>query len=86
MGFNTTIVVMNDALGEIRDDPGFGRRLHDAIVGIGGREVSAHGKVFIHANAAIVIETHHADHDVLVRVGGNRGVVESADKAREVQS
>ena len=26
-------------------------------------------------NAATVIETHHADYEVLVRVGGNRGEV-----------
>jgi len=28
-----------------------------------------------HGNAAMIVETHHADFDVLVKVGGNRGVV-----------
>ena len=31
-----------------------------------------------HGNAAYVVETHHADYDVLVRVGGNLGSVEKA--------
>lgn len=79
MGYNTTVVVMNDALSYIRDDPEFGARLADAVSrAIMGKpiDVAAHARSGgIHCNAATVIETHHADSDVLVRVGGNRGEV-----------
>ena len=74
MGFNTTVVVMNDALGDIASDPEFGARLARAI-----QLVSRDKPVVVsagrYANAATVIETHHADYEVLVRVGGNRGEV-----------
>jgi hypothetical protein len=78
MGWNTTVVVINDALDMIRDDPEFGRRLYDAVLKVQrGKpvDVAAHSKRGIHCNAATVIETHHADHDVLVKVGGNYGEV-----------
>ena len=74
MGWNTTVVVLNDALTDIRDDPEFGRKLYDACLEAVARkpvDVSAG----CHCNAATVIETHHADQMVLVRVGGNMGVV-----------
>lgn len=77
MGFNTTIVIRNDALHQIKDDPEFGRKLVDAILNLNdprykGRllEVPAGN----HANAAQVVETHHADLTSIVTVGGNLGV------------
>ena len=80
MGYNTTVVVINDALGLIADDPDFGRRLSEAVrelgMGNGPVDIAAHGKSGgIHVNAATVIETHHADYDVFIRVGKNRGEV-----------
>lgn len=78
MGYNTTVVVLNDALDAIASDPEFGRRLRDAITRLRHdkpENVGAHGDRGIHCNAALVIETHHADHDVTVVVGGNRGFV-----------
>ena len=78
MGWNTTVVVMNDALDCIRDDAEFGRRLYEAVLDARkGKpvDVAAHGKHAIHCNAATVIETHHADYDVTVVVGGNTGRV-----------
>ena len=74
MGFNTTVVVLNDALGEIAEDAQFGERLAAAIRQVQRGKpvnVAAHGKHGIHCNAALVVETHHADQDVLVRIGGN---------------
>jgi hypothetical protein len=87
MGFNTTVVVMNDALDMIRNDPQFGARLADAVLRVTrGKpvDVAAHGERSVHCNAATVIETHHADYMVLVRVGGNFGeVVEASTKEQK---
>ena len=82
MGFNSTVVVMNDALDMIRDDPEFGRRLHNAIM---SRAMSRNEPIDVaaaspsgcrcYANAATVIESHHADITAIVTVGGNSGSV-----------
>lgn len=72
MGYNTTVVVMNDALAAIEKDPEFGKNLATAIRNVFGSNatnVPAGG----HSRAALVIETHHADQQVIVRVGGNEG-------------
>lgn len=74
MGYNTTVVILNDALGEIATDPEFGKRLADAIAQARRGKpvvVGAHGERDIHCNAALVVETHHADDEVTVIVGGN---------------
>lgn len=83
MGFNTTVVVMNDALSAIEQDQDFGKRLASAIREVlRGQpvDVSAHGHRVLHCNAATVIETHHADHMVLVQVGMNSGRVVPLDE------
>lgn len=77
MGFNTTVVILNDALHEIEKDKDFGKNLVDAIMRLNDpREKTpiyfASGN---HCNPACVVETHHADFDVLIRVGGNTGEV-----------
>jgi hypothetical protein len=76
MGYNTTVIFMNDALTCIKDDPNFGRRLYDAIQGCGCHvekpvDVSSLG----FANAATVIDIHHADQTALIAVGGNYATV-----------
>jgi hypothetical protein len=73
MGFNTTVVVLNDALHQIRDDKEFGAKLYSAVLEIArGKtvDISAGG----HCNAATVIEQHHADGLHAVLVGGNYGI------------
>ena len=71
MGWNTTVVLMNQALSEIEQDAQFGARLKQAVDSLffrsGPIEVSA-GRV---PNAAAVIETHQADTTCLLAVGGN---------------
>ncbi len=72
MGFNTTVVVMNDALHQIEEDKEFGRKLAQAALltyNRGRQDVSAGN----HVNAATVIESHHADGIHLIAVGGNYG-------------
>ena len=80
MGYNTTVIVLNDALHEIENDPLFGRKLGEAVarlslgravVGDHGVDISAGG----HVNAATAIESHHADSNAIVAVGGNCATV-----------
>ena len=83
MGYNTTVVVLNDALSMIRDDPKFGENLYDAILRLQrGEQVDVpaysyrDGRVSgVHVNAATAVETHHADGTAVVAVGGNCATV-----------
>jgi len=71
MGFNSTMVIMNDALGQIKADKDFGEKVYDAVL----KCVDEYEPVDIssgnHCNAATVIDSHHADHYVAMIVGGN---------------
>jgi hypothetical protein len=74
MGYNTTVVILNDALGFIEDDPNFGKNLVQGIRLVNrGKPVDIHARSY-HA-AAQVIESHHADSTSLVAVGGNDGIL-----------
>lgn len=74
MGYNSTVIVYNDALGEIKNDPKFGEKMALAIMQTQrGKPVdipSGH-----HSNAAVALETHHADIGALIVVGCNYGKV-----------
>jgi hypothetical protein len=72
MGYNTTVVILNDALGSLEEDDGFGKRLAAGIRALQSsrpRDVSIGG----HVNACHVVETHHADQMVPIMVGSNYG-------------
>lgn len=71
MGFNTTVVVLNDGLGAILKNPEqFARNLAEVIInGQFPAWVFCKGG----GNVAQVVESHHADHRVIVEVGGNCG-------------
>jgi hypothetical protein len=72
MGHNTTILVLNDTLDKIRDDPEFGKKLYDAISrlsGNGGKEVQ------VGEHGAWAVESHHMDSVIPVMVGANAAVV-----------
>lgn len=73
MGYNATVVVMLDALHEIEKDKDFGSKLSRAITEANSRNEKRDISSGCNANAATVIETHHADHLVPVLMGGNYG-------------
>lgn len=75
MGYNATIVVMVDALNEIEHDHDFGQKLADAVLKSAMFKQPVDVGAGCHVNAATVIEVHHADFDVTVKVGGNYGQV-----------
>lgn len=80
MGYNTTVVVMVDALDQIEADPKFGKNLVAAIMSTVNEKPGdrlADVRAGNHINAATVIESHHADQLVPVLVGGNTGRVMS---------
>ena len=77
MGYNSVLVVMNDALDMIRNDPEFGERVYQSTLSVRDREdVSAHsnnGGIF--CNAATVISSAHADEPQVMVVKHNTGWV-----------
>ena len=79
MGFNTTVVIFNDALGFIEEDEAFGNRLARGVRAVcgarGPQRIGAGRGPYGSADAALVVETHHADEIVSVAVGGNSGEV-----------
>lgn len=68
MGLNSTIVVFNDQLSSIENDPQFGKKVCDGIMNL----CSAKGEP-VYIGAASVIETHHSSSFVPVLVGHNTG-------------
>lgn len=80
MGFNTTVVFINDALDVLKDDPDFGTKLYTAIMKrlVHNKQIDVKGKTASGTTffpVCTVIETHNANMDVYVKVGGNEGVV-----------
>lgn len=73
MGFNATVVVMNDALHAIEQDVQFGAKLARAVSEQYGRHENVDVSAMSHVNAATVIGVHHADEMHLFAVGGNTG-------------
>jgi hypothetical protein len=85
MGWNTSMIIMNDCLDQIKKDPEFGRKVAEKVSALQverhiclrqgrkfyGLDVSAGHCV----NAATVIETHHADQTSLIAFSGNMGEV-----------
>jgi len=78
MGYNTTLVIMNDALHQIKEDKDFGRKVYEAALVIDRQENRQRGVDIssgCHCNAATVIEQHHADSTAVIAVGGNCATV-----------
>ena len=75
MGFNTTVIVLNDALDHIAEDPKFGERLADAVKAKAG--ITRTQRIDVpagnHGNAASVLDmTHSSGYSVMI-IGGNTG-------------
>lgn len=75
MGFNSTVLVRNDALGCIEKDPEFGKKIADAIHRLSHERKGIDIGSGFNVNAATVVETHHASGTALVAVGGNHATV-----------
>jgi len=81
VGYNTTIVILNDALDSIKDDPDFGNKVYKAIVNA-GIYINPDEKKYRHDLAinglnnrqvGSVIDVHHADDTAILAVGANCG-------------
>lgn len=76
MGYQTTIIILNDAEHEIERDENFQKNLHQAIIQFPlGRRSRIDVPIGYHANACQVIAQEHADVMELIAVGGNSGRV-----------
>lgn len=83
MGYNTSVLILNDCTEGIRTDPELGEKLAQAIsqvgrsderdgqVTVGLHSVRPNGAGTIYCNPLTVVETHHADMNSIVAFGGN---------------
>ena len=71
MGYNTSIIVLNDALNEIENDKDFGKKVAEASRRASSESRPQDIRSGCHVNAASVIETHHADQLTVLAFGGN---------------
>lgn len=71
MGYNSTLLILNDALGYIETDTDFGSKVTKAIshlqIDPSSKDISSFGFV----NAATVVMSHHADDFQGLVVGSN---------------
>ena len=70
MGFNSTILILNDRLHEIENDPEFGAKLAIGINEFG--YASERQKSYITGQTK-VLSCQHADNMAVIAVGGNCG-------------
>jgi hypothetical protein len=85
MGYNTAVLVMNDALNAIKDDPEFGKNLYKASLEFNlGKQVDVPAYSYdsngvrqrgVHCNAATVVSSEHADVPQVIVVKHNSAFV-----------
>lgn len=73
MGFNTTVLILNDTLSQIERDPEEFVKSLCRMAGSG--EATGNSPVDFHASQSGVIQTHHADNTAVILVGGNSATV-----------
>lgn len=75
MGYNTTVVILNDGLHDIRSDPKLGENIYDAVSIVDMQKGGVTVPAGSHCNPIHIVESHHADGVSLVAVGGNTAQV-----------
>ena len=75
MGYQSTLLIQNDALDQIKDDPEFGRKVVDAILHLSVDDKPVDICAGWHCNAATVIENHHANDTTVLAMGGGYGYI-----------
>jgi hypothetical protein len=79
MGWNTTVLILNDAVHLIEGDKSFPGKLSQAIALAGAARGRRDGQVDVsignHLNGCTVVTKHHADQTALIAVGGNHATV-----------
>ncbi len=78
MGQQATVVILLDALDNIKNDKDFGRKLADAVLEKANHSPQGDRTITFNAhsgNAGSVIEVHHADHTVTVELKHNTGKI-----------
>lgn len=73
MGFNSTIVILNDGLHDIAKDKDFGKKVSDAIRDHYSDRKGRHILYSGNGNVGEVVGQEHADYTQLIAVGGNCG-------------
>lgn len=74
MGYNTAVLILNDAMGNLKTDPDVGRKLYDAMGESSRPEYREKGVDFSignHGNGGMVLPSYHADTTQIIAVGGN---------------
>lgn len=74
MGYNTAVMILNDAMDGLKTDPDVGKKLHDAILRSSRPEFRERGVDFSignHCNGGGVLPSQHADQVQIIAVGGN---------------
>jgi hypothetical protein len=75
MGFQTTVIFLNDAVDQLKKDPNFQNKLYDAILKISMEQKPIDIRIGNHLNGCTVVEQHHADTTRFIVVGGNTAEV-----------
>lgn len=73
MGFNTVVLILNDAMHNLKTDPNVGEKLYNAM-GESQHPANKDGVEFSignHCNGGMVLPSRHADEVQIVAVGGN---------------
>jgi hypothetical protein len=79
MGWNSTVVFMNDCIHALKEDPEIGEKIEQGILALSVRKGSIDVPFKGYSGYIRVIETHHADTMVPILVGSNDGsVIEGA--------
>ena len=74
MGNQTTIIIRNDAIGDIRANPAeFVKNLFEAMNATFYESKGVDVPCGSHANVARVIECHHSDSTTIIASGGSTG-------------